>query len=360
MEYKDRQKKLVKFLINERLNAFLIRKKENISYLTGARGEDSILFASPGKNILITDSRYEEEYKKSAINCSVRVSKTKDMGQVILEVCAEINSRSIGFEADYFTYQGYLGLKKLLGNKKLIPLTRSVENIRMIKDDSEILDIRQACKDGAKLMNHAVKITKPGKSENSVKRGIEAYALKNNLELAGFDIIVASGKNSSMPHAAASGKVISRNEMVTIDLGAMHSGYNSDLTRTVFLGKISHKYLHIYTIVLASQSMAIESLKPGVYAKDIDAVSRQYISDRGMGSFFLHSLGHGIGRETHEIPAISQNSKIRLEKGMVITVEPGIYIPGWGGVRIEDTVLITKNGCEVLTKGAMKYAGRNQ
>ena len=224
----------------------------------------------------------------------------------------------------------------------------------------EIRHIRQACEYGAKLMNYAIKITKPGISENTVKRMIEAHALKNNIELADFDVIVASGANASMPHAAASDKVINRHEMVTIDLGAMHSGYNSDLTRTVFLGRISHKYLHIYTTVLASQSIAIESLKPGVYAKDIDAVSRQYISDKGMGSFFLHSLGHGIGRETHEIPAISQNSKIRLEKGMVITVEPGVYIPGWGGVRIEDTVLITKNGCKVLTKGAVKYAGRNQ
>jgi len=142
--------------------------------------------------------------------------------------------------------------------------------------------------------------------------------------------------------------------MVTIDLGAMYFSYNSDLTRTVFLGKISHKYLHAYNIVLSSQSIAIENLKPGVYAKDIDAVSRRYISDRGMGSFFIHSLGHGIGRETHESPAISQNSKIKLEEGMVVTIEPGIYIPGWGGIRIEDMVLITENGCEVLTKGAAR------
>ena len=359
MKYNNRQKRLVKFLINKPLDAFLVRKKENISYLTGARGEDSLLFVSPGKNILITDSRYEEEYKKSAIKCSVRITKAKDLSQVIIEACAETNSRSIGFEADHFTYQGYLKLKKLLGNRKLIPLTAVVENIRMIKDDSEIRDIRQACKDGARLMNYAVKITKQGKSENSVRRGIETYALKNNLEPAGFDIIVASGKNSSMPHAAPSDRVINRHEMVIIDLGAIYSGYNSDLTRTIFLGKISHKYLHIYTAVLASQSIAIESLKPGVYAKDIDAVSRRYISDRGMGSFFLHSLGHGIGRETHEIPAISQNSEIKLEKGMIITIEPGIYIPGWGGVRIEDDVVITKNGCEVLTKGAVKHAGRN-
>ncbi|MDO8603047.1 MAG: Xaa-Pro peptidase family protein [Candidatus Omnitrophota bacterium] len=359
MKYKDRQKKLIKFLINERLDAFLIRKKENIAYLSGARGDDSILFMSPEKNTLITDSRYEEEYKKSAVKCSIRITKNKKPGQVMADLCAETNSRAIGFEADHFSYQGYASAKKLLGSRKLIPLTNVIENIRAIKDEGEIQNIRQACDDGAKLMNYAVKIIKPDVSENSVKRSIEGYALKNNLKLADFNIIVASGKNSSMPHASASDKIINRREMVTIDLGAMYCGYNSDLTRTVFLGTINHKYLHIYTIVLAAQSIAIENLKPGVYAKDIDAVSRQYISDRGMGSFFLHSLGHGIGRETHEIPAISQNSKIRLAKGMVITVEPGVYIPGWGGVRIEDTVLITKNGCEILTKGAVKYAGRN-
>ncbi len=232
-----------------------------------------------------------------------------------------------------------------------------MEGLRILKDNTEIRHIRQACEYGVKLMNYAIKITKPGISENTVKRMIEAHALKNNIDLADFDIIVASGANASMPHAPASDKVIKRQEMVTIDLGAMYFGYNSDLTRTVFLGKINHNYLHVYNIVLASQAIAIESLKPGVYAKDIDAVSRQYISDRGMGSFFLHSLGHGIGRETHEIPAISQSSKIKLERGMVITIEPGIYIPGWGGIRIEDTVLITENGCEVLTKGAVKLHG---
>jgi len=359
MSYIDRQNKLIAYLKKESIDAFLIKKKENIAYLTGSRGEDAIFFVSPKKNILITDSRYKEEYEKSAKRCSVSIVKNKNPREIIIETCAETRSSLVGFEADNFTYQDYINLKKRFGKIRLTPLTHIIENLRMVKDESEIRNMRQACKYGTQLMNYAVKAAKPGVSENSVKRAIEAYALKNNFSLAGFDIIVASGANSSMPHAAASNKIIKKQEMVTLDLGAMHCGYNSDLTRTVFLGKISRKYLHIYNIVLAAQSVAIEILKPGVYAKDIDAVSRRYISDRGMGSFFLHSLGHGIGRETHEIPAISQNSEIKLEKGMIITIEPGIYIPGWGGVRIEDDVVITKNGCEVLTKGAVKHAGRN-
>jgi len=354
MSYAERQKKLIGSIRAESADAFLVRKKENIAYLTGARGEDAVLFVSAGKNVLITDSRYEEEYKKNARKCSVKIAGNKNLREIISETCAETGSKLIGFEADNFTYQAYLNLKKRLGNRKLIPLMQVVEGLRILKDNTEIRYIRQACEYGAKLMNYAIKITKPGISENTIKRMIEAHALKNNIDLAGFDIIVASGANASMPHAAASDKVIKRQEMVTIDLGAMYFSYNSDLTRTVFLGKISHKYLHAYNIVLSSQTIAIENLKPGVYAKDIDAVSRRYISNRGMGSFFIHSLGHGIGRETHESPAISQNSKIKLEEGMVVTIEPGIYIPGWGGIRIEDTVLITENGCEVLTKGAAR------
>jgi len=354
MSYIDRQNKLIAYLKKESVDAFLIRKKENIAYLTGSRGENAILFVSPEKNTLITDLRYKEEYKKSARRCSVNVAENKNPWEIIEVFCAETHSTFIGFEADNFTYQEYVNLKKCLGKRKLTPLTHVVENLRAVKDKIEIHNIRQACKYGSYLMNYAVRALKPGVSENNVKRSIESFALKNNLNLANFDMIVASGANASMPHAAASDKIIKRQDMVTVDLGAMYCGYNSDLTRTVFLGKINHKYLHIYEIVLAAQAVAIKSLRPGVYAKDIDAVSRQYISDRGMGSFFLHSLGHGIGREIHEIPAISRTSKIKLEKGMVITIEPGIYIPGWGGVRIEDTVLITENGCEVLTKDAKK------
>lgn len=360
MNYSDRREKLIKFLRGESLDAFLVRKKENIAYLTGARGEDAVLFISARDAILITDSRYEEEYKKNAERCSVRITGGgKNLWETIAEACDEADSKSIGFESASFVYQEYESLKKRLSRRKLTPLTAAVENLRVIKDSGEIHDIRQACKYGVQLMNYAVKAAKPGVSENSVKAAIEAYALKNDIKLAGFEIIVASGVNASMPHAVASQKRIKKHDMVVIDLGAAYLGYNSDLTRTVSFGKINRNYSALYNIVLASQAMAIESLKPGVYAKDIDAISRRYISDRGVGSFFIHSLGHGVGRETHEIPAISRTSKIKLEQGMVITIEPGIYIPGWGGIRIEDTVLITADSCEVLTKGAIKYAGRD-
>ena len=348
--YLDRQNRLIKYIEQSSLDGFLVRKKQNVSYLSGTRGEDAVLFISPKKNFLVTDSRYEEEYKKSIKNRSFAITKNKSMLEGIQDACRETGSKRIGFEADNFSYAAYSNLKKALKNIKLMPCARAVETLRMIKDKSEIEYITKACEHGSRIMNQAVRFVKPGASEKNVKTRVQEYVMKNNLAFADFDIIIASGKNSSMPHAMVSDKKIKKNEMVVIDLGAVYSGYNSDLTRTVFLGKISHKYLHIYTIVLEAQKKAIERIKPGMYAKDIDAVSRRYISEKGMGRYFLHSLGHGIGRETHEIPAISRNSEIRLEKDMVITIEPGVYVPGWGGIRIEDTVLVTRDGCEVLTK----------
>ncbi|MDP2921652.1 MAG: Xaa-Pro peptidase family protein [Candidatus Omnitrophota bacterium] len=360
MSYLERQRKLTRYLKNNGLGAILVKKKENISYLTGARGDDSLLLVSRKGNILATDARYEEEYERSAKNCSVRIPKDRNLAGVVFDECKKTAINKIGFESEHLSHQSYLRLKQLFKGKKLVPVVQAVENLRAIKDRREISCIKKACIDGERLMNYAIKSLRPGISENRLKRMIEAYALEKGIGPAGFDIIVASGRNSSMPHASSTDKLIRKNEAVTIDLGASYEGYNSDLTRTIFLGKINRKYSHIYEIVLASQRMAIEILRPGVYAKDIDAVSRQHISGKGMGRFFLHSLGHGIGRETHEIPAISQTSKMRLEQGMVITIEPGIYVPGWGGVRIEDTALITKKGCEVLTERAIKHAGRDQ
>ena len=355
----ERQSKLIKYIEQNALDGFLVKKKQNVSYLSGTRGEDAVLFISSKKNFLVTDSRYGEEYKKSIKNSSLVITKNKSMLAAIEDAARETGSKRIGFEADNFSYAAYSNLKKTLKNIKLAPCARAVETLRMVKDKSEIGYIAKACEHGSRIMNQAVKFVKPGASEKNVKTKAQEYAMKNNLAFADFDIIIASGKNSSMPHAIVSDKKIKKNEMVIIDLGAMYSGYNSDLTRTVFLGKINHKYLRIYMIVLEAQRKAIERIKPGIYAKDVDAVSRRYISEKGMGRYFLHSLGHGIGRETHEIPAISRNSEIRLEKDMVVTIEPGVYVPGWGGIRIEDTVLVTESGCKILTEGADKYAGRN-
>jgi len=354
MHYISRQKKLLKILESKSLDALIIKKKQNIFYLTGAKGDDAILFVSPKKKLLITDSRYKEEYAKSLKKCTLKVVKYSEVASNIKDICKKTNSKRIGFESKSFSYSEYAALKKELKNKRLVPARDIVESLRMVKDDQEVKCIKEACKIGCKIMDHAIKILKPFDSEERVKNNIDAYIAKNGFKKAGFEIIVASGKRACMPHASASIKIIRRGDMVIIDLGAMNCGYNSDLTRTVFLGRIERKYRRIYSIVLDAQKKAIENIRPGIKAKYIDYISWQYILDKGLGKYFNHNLGHGIGLEVHEKPAISRNSNVILEKNMVFTVEPGIYIPGYGGVRIEDDVLVTKTGCEILTSSSRK------
>jgi len=354
MNYVDRQKKLLGLLKKKNIDALLIRKRQNIAYLTGTRGEDAILFFSGKERLLITDPRYKEEYIRSIKNCRLMIAEDRGLHAYIAATSKKTHSMRIGFESNNFSYSEYTGLKKTLKKPALVPTKDMVESLRMIKDKDEIRHLKRACREGCCVMNYALKIARPRFSEESIRGQIEAYISKKGTRSADFDIIVASGKNASMPHASVSRRNIAKGEMVIIDLGTIDYGYNSDLTRTVFLDRINHKYSRVYNIVLDAQRKAIEGIRPGVRAKYIDSISRQYIIDKGLGRYFVHSLGHGIGLEVHEKPHISRNSNAILEKGMVVTIEPGVYIPGWGGVRIEDVVLVTKDGCEVLTKGCRK------
>ncbi|MDP8230147.1 MAG: aminopeptidase P family protein [Candidatus Gorgyraea atricola] len=300
MNYINRRRKLIRLLESNSLDSLRIKKRQNITYLTGTRDRGVVFFVSHKKTYLV---------KNGAIPAH---------------------------------------LKRIRSKKGI------VESLRILKDSDELRHIKKACKDGCDIMNYAIRCIVPGISERSVKDKVEQYIIKKGKKRADFDIIIASGRNASMPHAVPSSKKIKEGEMVVIDLGAMNYGYNSDLTRTVFLGRIDRKCLRIYNIVLAAQKRAIEKIRPGIKANYIDNISRQYISKKGLGRYFIHGLGHGIGLETHEGPSISKNSNITLKENMVITVEPGIYMTGWGGIRIEDVVLVTKNGCKVLTSDCKK------
>ncbi|MBU4312061.1 MAG: aminopeptidase P family protein [Candidatus Omnitrophica bacterium] len=350
MNYFNRTRRLIGALKAKKVDALLVRKKQNIAYLTGTKGEDALLFVSKGGNFLVTDSRYREEYARSPKNYQLIITKDKNIYSLIDEACRKTHSRRIGFESNSISHAGYTALKKKLKNKKLVPISRVVEDLRMIKDSEEVRRIKKACKDGSSIMDYAIKCVKPGLTEKQVKSRIEERVMKKGMKTADFDIIVASGRNASMPHASSSNKKIKGGEMVVIDLGIMNYGYNSDLTRTVFLGRIDRKSLAIYNTVREAQTRAIGKIRPCIRSSYIDNISRQYIKSEGFGKYFIHSLGHGLGMETHERPGISASSKTILQKNMVITIEPGIYIPGWGGVRIEDVVLVTKNGREILTR----------
>ena len=350
MNYLKRQRRLIRLLESNSLDAFLVKKRQNITYLTGTRGEDAVLFVSHKKSYLITDSRYKEEYARTSRNCQLIIAENND----IFARLKRIHSKRVGFESSSFSHAEYVKIKKALKSVRLVALKGVVESLRIFKDSDELRYIKKACKDGCDIMNYAIRCIAPGITERSVKSKVEQYIINKEKQRADFDIIVASGRNSSMPHAAPTLKKIREKEMVVIDLGAMNYGYNSDLTRTVFLGRIDPKSLRIYNIVLDAQKRAIEKIRPDVKAGYIDNISRQYILKKGLGKYFIHSLGHGIGLETHEGPSISMNSHIILKENMVITVEPGVYIPGWGGIRIEDVVLVTKSGCKVLTSDCKK------
>ena len=257
--------------------------------------------------------------------------------------------KRLGFESMDLPYGVVAGLKGLLGDTRLVPLKNLAETLRSVKDRAEVACIRKAVDSAKKAFEMAASKIRPGISENRIRNSIEVELIESGSACA-FDPIVASGTNSSKPHARVTRRIIAKNDFVMIDMGARIDGYNSDLTRTIILGNVSDRFKHIYKTVGEAQKAAIDRIKAGAKASDIDGAGRGYISRKGFGKYFGHSLGHGIGLGVHEEPSISPSSTTRLEAGMVFTVEPEIYIPGFGGVRIEDMVLVTKSGCEIMTR----------
>jgi len=235
-----------------------------------------------------------------------------------------------------------------LGHAKLLPTKGIVEGFRAVKDDAEIRLIKQAVKLTKDVLKHAAGLVKPGVSEDRIARHIEIEFI-NRGSRAAFDAIVASGANSSMPHARPGATKITNNSFVMIDLGCVKNCYSADMTRMIVLGRQGLRFKRIYDIVRKAHDMAIGSIEPGAMIADVDLKARRYIQKQGFGKCFGHSLGHGVGMEVHEEPSVSNNREGLLKPGMVFTIEPAIYIPGFGGVRLEDMVLVTDRGCEVLT-----------
>ncbi|MFC1632449.1 M24 family metallopeptidase [Candidatus Omnitrophota bacterium] len=268
----------------------------------------------------------------------------------IRRLSEKLKLRRMGFESDGISFNFHRRLKKSNTGRQLIPQTCIIEKIRSIKSAAEIELLRQAAKLALASFKYAQKIIRPGQKESAVADELQYFMRQQGAEDSAFDPIVASGIRSSLPHAPISSKIIRNNQPVLVDLGCRLSGYNSDLTRMVFLGKIGGKLKRIYQAVRQAQQLAISVVKAGVEASQVDLTARNYLRKEKLAPFFVHALGHGIGRDIHEAPSISSQNKSVLAPGMVFTVEPGIYLPGWGGVRVEDMVLVKKNGAEVLTK----------
>lgn len=336
----------------KQIDAYVVIRPENGRYLSGFTGGEATLFITLEKVILLTDFRYIEQAKVQAPE--FEVIKT---GHDHFITLAEIGQQAqrIGFEGDYITYQNFGKLQDAFPQKELFSLPDLVSQLRSVKDKTEIELIRRAVKIADDAFADVLQSIKIGQREEEIALNLEFNMRRAGASGGSFEFIVASGVRSAMPHGAASSKQIQPGEFLTMDFGAVYQGYCSDITRTVFLGEPEDKHREIYEIVLAAQRAGIEAVAPGRLGKEVDAAARKLIDEAGYGEYFGHGLGHSVGLAIHEEPNFNAREERVLEPGMVITVEPGIYIPDWGGVRIEDIVLVTENGCEVLTKAPKEF-----
>ncbi len=335
------------YLREHHIDALLLTNPKNVRYMTGFTGTSGIAVISQQDAWFITDFRYTEQ-ATAQIDGYTIVEQEKTMEEELHKQFKLRDIQSLAFEQDYVTYAMYETYKNKF-SINLVPTTGVIEQLRVVKTDEEIDVLREAGEIADKAFEHIVEFVRPGMKEIDVANELEMHMRSLGATSSSFDIIVASGKRSALPHGVASEKVIENGELVTMDFGALYKGYCSDITRTVAIGDISEQLREIYDIVLTSQEIGVEHIRPGMTGREADALTRDYIADKGYGAYFGHSTGHGIGLEVHEEPRLSAVSDTVLTKGMIVTVEPGIYLPSVGGCRIEDDLVMTEKGNERLT-----------
>lgn len=355
---KNRVQQAKEKVLNQDVGAFIIASNDNKNYLVGFEdmsqytGVDSFLVLTKGKDYLIVEYADDERAAKTAPDCKVLALADKlPIEEIIKNIADEENIKSFAFEAEVFKHRYIDKFQETMADKKFIPVFDIVQKMRSVKDSTEIEKIAKAVLIGDEAFKHVIGMVKPGAVEKDIAWEIEAFSRKEmGAEELAFTTIVASGANSALPHGLATDKVIEYGDFVTLDLGLKYQGYCGDMTRTVIVGEASEKQKEIYAIVLEAQLAGVKAAKAGMKAKDLDKVARDIITNYGYGKEFGHELGHSMGLRCHEIPMVGDYDDTILVPGMIVTIEPGIYIPGWGGCRIEDTVVIEENGCRILTK----------
>ena len=337
-------------LTKKNLDGLIVSSQPNISYLTEFTSRDSYLLVAKKINVYFTDSRYIEEAKVSLKEVA-RIKKINgSVFKIIADTCKNLRLKRVGFEERNLAFGEYKMIKENLGNAiDLVPTYGLVEDSRQIKGKEELEKIKKATRIAIKALEFIKDFMSPGRKEIEIAAELERFIRYNGASDSAFNIIVASGPNSSFPHHITSQRKIKNNEPVLVDIGVDYLGYKSDLTRVFFLGRISPILRTSYGIVREAQDRAIKKIKPAVNINEIDTAARQYITQKKYGGFFGHSLGHGIGLEVHEEPRISKKENNNLRQGMVFTIEPAIYLPGKFGIRIEDMVLVTPKGAELLS-----------
>jgi len=347
MDYAGRRRR-----IKERFEGFdglLLGKKENRRYLSGFTGSEGFLYLSGKHEVLFVDFRYTIQAREET---TLEILEVKKFFEEMADFIKGEGIKRLGFEADWFTYAMYEELSKFLTDIELVPVKGLVEKMRAVKDEEEISKIRQAAHIADRVFSQIIPYIREGVRERELALEIEYRLKREGAEACAFPIIVASGVRGALPHGNASDKVIKRGEGVIIDFGAVVEGYHSDLTRTVFVGRMSEEMRRIYNAVRAAGEQALNGMYCGMKASKADELAREYLGEAGLDKFFGHGLGHGVGLEVHEAPKLGPRSEDELEAGMVFTVEPGVYLEGVGGVRIEEMVLMREEGVEVLTRAS--------
>lgn len=347
-DFSKRLKDLRSELKRGSIDSLLVTNETNVTYLSGFTGSDSLLFITRDTQFFLTDSRYTQEAKDS-VRAFTIVEVSSSTYDTIGRITKKNGIKNIGFEAMNLPYAVVKNLEGHIGRAKLLPLKNTVERLRAVKDKEEIARITKSIRLAKVVLKDILHKVRPGVSERDLSRCIECEFISRGAK-AGFQSIVACGRNSAKPHAHPTDKKITKDAVVMIDIGCSLDSYNSDMTRMALIGKVKDKIKEIYSIVRSAQQIALEKIRPGRKACEVDRAGRQYIADKGYGKFFGHSMGHGVGLDVHEEPTISGRNNDTLRPGMVFTIEPAIYIPGLGGVRIEDMILVTKNGYEILTR----------
>lgn len=343
----NRARKAREVITKHGLDAMLFTDIRNIRYLTGFTGTDGVLVLTTESGCFLTDSRYTEQAKRQ-VDCDCREysRKTQDIADFLQR---EFPSGQIGVEGHDLTIEVYEEFKDKCGASiRLKPVT-DTQQIRAVKDRFELSCIEEAAAISARALESVIDLIRPGISENEVALELEIACLRQGSEDKAFDFIVASGHRGAMPHGVASDKIINAGEMVTIDFGSCYEGYFSDETVNFAVGDVTPELHAIHEIVLEAHDRAIEAIRPGSSLQEIDRVARDFIADKGYDKYFGHGLGHGVGLDVHEWPRVSSRSDAFAEPGMVFTVEPGIYKPELGGVRIEDIIVVTEEGSRCLT-----------
>ncbi|NIN69936.1 MAG: M24 family metallopeptidase [Anaerolineae bacterium] len=331
------------------LDAFVVTHPQNRRYLSGFTGSDGALFVTPDGGKLITDFRYLEQAERQSPGFELVEATPLELPETLGELVRQTGVKRVGFESHDVAVADHSDWTRAV-DSELVPVKELVEEMRAIKDRGELEAIKRAVAIGDAAMAHVREFIRPGMTEREVAWELEVYVRTHGAEAAGFDIIVASGPNGAMAHATVSDRAIQAGEPIVIDVGARVDGYHSDLTRTLLLGEPDDRFEEIYDVVLRAQKAALEGIRPGMTGREADALARNVIEEAGYGEYFRHGLGHSVGLEIHENPKASTVSEAVLQPGMTLTVEPGIYVTGWGGVRVEDLVVIAGNGVEVLSR----------